>query len=276
MSAGSLIVSYVTTPVATWSALMFLFAIHLSANYLAVRAITMRTLNRQRANIVFSCYVESAAPHHSFTTKPQQQTRKSGPEGARTLRPEEVSCSERIFERDGVLRWNRSTIMGYCVLGAAFKAVLDTVPNVVRNNQTGSYVDVNFISKSESRGENIVHVSIEKLLELFAKEEYILWFSSNGGKPAHPFLIVLKENANTKTQLRAWFHAFLCARILRDYAGNTPWPVMDMLGKTLLTVNESWGQLEKDLENAGWDTENGALETRSGTRLSVHSGMKGE
>lgn len=86
MLAGSMVVSYISTPLATWVSLIILLTIHLGTNYLAVRSVSMRTINRQRANIIFNKYMSSR--HGS----------------RRMLIPEEVSQLERIFEWDGVLR----------------------------------------------------------------------------------------------------------------------------------------------------------------------------
>ena len=58
MLAGSLVVSYISSKWATWTAMIILLAIHLGTNYLAVRAVCMQTLNRQRANLVFSGLLE--------------------------------------------------------------------------------------------------------------------------------------------------------------------------------------------------------------------------
>src|ERR1700753_1137715 len=99
MLAGSLVVSYISSKWATWAAMIFLLAIHLGTNYLAVRAVCMQTLNRQRANLVFSSLLEQIASD------------KTTNRGAKTLprlvypTPEEVRLQERVFERDGVLRW---------------------------------------------------------------------------------------------------------------------------------------------------------------------------
>ncbi|TKA67954.1 hypothetical protein B0A49_07548 [Cryomyces minteri] len=82
MLAGSLVVSWVSSPLATWSTLLLLLSIHLATNHAAVRAVSMRTLNRQRANLVFSHLIEDDE----------------------VLTPEEVSKKERIFDWDGVLK----------------------------------------------------------------------------------------------------------------------------------------------------------------------------
>ena len=74
MLAGSLVVSWVTTPTTTWTVLILLLSIHLETNRRAVRAVSMRTLNRQRATMVY---------HHL----------KRG----HVPTPKDVSAEERIF-----------------------------------------------------------------------------------------------------------------------------------------------------------------------------------
>lgn len=49
-----MILPYVNTPQATHILLAFLLAAHLGANFAAVRGLSMRTLNRQRACIAWS------------------------------------------------------------------------------------------------------------------------------------------------------------------------------------------------------------------------------
>src|ERR1700709_2496622 len=92
MLVGSFVVSHISTPWATWTAMIALLAIHLGTNYLAVRAVSMRTLNRQRANLVFSALLEDHYTVGKEHVKPFPT-------------PEQISIQERVFERDGVLRW---------------------------------------------------------------------------------------------------------------------------------------------------------------------------
>ena len=50
--------SYIVTPFTTWFALLSLIAVHLFLNYRGVNVVSMRTLNRHRANIVFEALCE--------------------------------------------------------------------------------------------------------------------------------------------------------------------------------------------------------------------------
>lgn len=97
MLAGSFVVSWVTTPIATWTTLAALLSIHLETNRRAVRAVSMRTLNRQRATLVY---------HHLRV--------------AHVPTPKDIAAEERIFESSGVLRAADGAVLGYCQLGSTF------------------------------------------------------------------------------------------------------------------------------------------------------------
>jgi len=284
MLAGSLVVSYVTSRSATWSTLLFLLSIHLWTNYKAVRAVRMRTLNRQRANIVFSSYLQSLSDGG-----PYKEMRKYWPKtGQRVERedmkcqlpsPREVSIKERIFELDGVMRWHGSIIMGHCVLGVPLKDILDTILHSTRYPTAGSYNLFSSEGKGQiSEGKGHEDINIEALLVVFRDENYILSYSIDGAKPSRSwrprFLIVLKEGSGPVTQAKSWFHAFLCARKLYTAPELLQRPVLKTLEETLEEVRNCWPQVQDSLQEAGWDLYTGALETRSGVRVSIKPELK--
>ncbi|KAF8506284.1 vitamin B6 photo-protection and homoeostasis-domain-containing protein [Hysterangium stoloniferum] len=104
MLAGSFIVSRVTSPSATWSLLLLLLVIHLFTNYLAVRAVTMDSLNRQRTNIVYEHY---------------RTMRK-------VLTPSEVAKKERIFAAGGTLSGQGGAALGSCQIGTGLEGLFPT------------------------------------------------------------------------------------------------------------------------------------------------------
>ncbi|EIN09022.1 DUF647-domain-containing protein [Punctularia strigosozonata HHB-11173 SS5] len=59
--SGTILLSYIGTPGATYAALCALLGAHLALNYLAVRAVAMRTLTRQRASIAWRVWMERGA-----------------------------------------------------------------------------------------------------------------------------------------------------------------------------------------------------------------------
>jgi hypothetical protein len=94
--------------VATWIALVSLLAVHLATNYKAVSCVAMRTLNRQRTNIVVSWFQETGI----------------------VLTPKEVSLRERVLETSGILRWGQYAVLGFADVGVPFATMLTSVDHV--------------------------------------------------------------------------------------------------------------------------------------------------
>ncbi|EFE33095.1 DUF647 domain protein [Trichophyton benhamiae CBS 112371] len=142
----------------------------------------MTTMNRQRTNIVFS---------HLF-------------EDDRILTPAETSEEERIFERDGVLRWKAesSGILGTCQIGTSLEQLLLLLPE---------QADRDALETSQTSSTAMeASTNLTALLELFGEEEYILYFGPLSRRGA----IVLKAGATAQAQLKAWSHALLVSRHL--------------------------------------------------------------
>jgi hypothetical protein len=251
MLAGSLVVSWVSSPLATWSTLIALLSVHLATNYAAVRAVRMCSLNRQRANIVFSSLLQHG----------------------QVLNPAQVSQRERIFERDGALRWGDDGIIGYAKIGVSLSTLLGRVSGS-RHAQTGSLHTPTPLLSS------LVHV--------FADEAYILWADEQVA------LIVLKEGCGPGDQLKAWAHALLLTQhqrrrrqrrreakpdddddddtALRSHLDCTrPFDGrVAALRQTLLETRSLFDAHVASLQDKGWQLDIGALETRAGTRAVVH------
>jgi len=254
MLAGSLVVSVISSQWATWIAMIALLAIHLGTNYMAVRAVCMRTLNRQRANLVFSHILEQSSKYQEAHTK--WWINKGSTSGSlpavpdiKCLGPVDVFIQERIFEKDGVLRWQGREILGYCKLGVSLQTLLDSVSK--RDTMTGSYSGSQLPEFTE-------------LLTIF-KGEYILWYDEMQRK----FLVVLKESSNTYDQLFAWLHALCIAKFGRSREDE---PVLETLDRTRHYVDQIWEHVSRELVKSGWDLDTGAMETRSGTRIRMGKG----
>lgn len=174
MWAGSLVVSWITSQTATWTALILLLSIHLETNRRAVRAVSMRTLNRQRATLVY---------HHL----------KKG----HVPTPEEISSQERIFERDGVLRRSDDRVVGHCAVGASMSRLLAAMSE--RHGTTKS-------TKLESD-------ALAKVLSMYGSCQYILWHDKYSLLKRQSLFIVLKKEATSKDMLTAWWQALdLCCQ----------------------------------------------------------------
>lgn len=158
---GSLVVSRVTTPLAVWTSMLLLLTMHLSMNYAAVRAVSMRNLNRQRANILFSHLIAYD----------------------KVLTPREVAKRERIFERDGALRWANDREVGHGKIGVSIQ---DIVYYLSRDQQHP-------ITKSSTQGPEL-----GQLLEFYKDEEYILWYDWT----TKTVSIVLKKGVSSRSQLK--------------------------------------------------------------------------
>lgn len=153
MLVGTLVVSRISTPTATWTTLIILLAVHLETNRRAVRAVVMKTLNRQRATLVY---------HHL----------KQG----KVPTPETIANEEIIFERDGVLRHADGRLLGHCVVGASMSQLLSGIAQ--ETARTGSSkVDTNTLSQ---------------LLHLFRHEKYLLWYTVTGRR-VHVIIIIKKD-----------------------------------------------------------------------------------
>ncbi|KAH8602139.1 vitamin B6 photo-protection and homoeostasis-domain-containing protein [Bisporella sp. PMI_857] len=228
---GSYVVSHISSRKWTWIALIFLLTIHLRTNYLAVRAVSMRTLNRQRANLLFSTYIGESIQRSDLQSR-------SFPG------PEEVSKKERIFEFDGVLRWKGDKVIGCCEIGVPLSRILDLVSRSTDSDK--SYEEI-----------------FERLLEDFSHDDYIIWYDRYSKR----FLIVLKGSSTTITQLHAWMHVLWLAHRLSSELKESK-DQLSIISQTRESISWITPQfLEKELRKMGWDTELGALETKSGTRL---------
>ncbi|SMQ55532.1 unnamed protein product [Zymoseptoria tritici ST99CH_3D7] len=229
MLAGSLVISWITTPLATWTALIGLLSVHLETNRRAVRAVKMRTLNRQRATLVF---------HHLQ----RQQTVPS---------IKEISSVEHIFEWDGVLRTSTRDIMGYCDIGTPFLRLLEAVSE----------------SQTSTKASHIQQQTLSQILSLYNSSRYILWHDRRSTKDVPRFNIILKKGAEPKDLLIAWWQALFHAQDDSAAGQDGFEEKLAALERSLSRAKEFFERYEKSLREKGWDVDNGALETASSTRV---------
>ncbi|KAF3007931.1 hypothetical protein E8E13_011218 [Curvularia kusanoi] len=245
MVAGSVVVSWITTPMATWVTLIALLSVHLGTNYAAVKAVSMTSINRQRANIVLS--------HILYSQDLKQEV----------LSPKDVSKQERIFERDGVLRVN-DKISGYCRIGVSMQTLLSRI-SAARPTRSGALC--------------AMPVKVTELLEIFASEGYILWLDDDhqADVTSKEVLIVLKKNCTALDQLKAWMHALLLVFQATDRLNTASSKAdksnaemqLDRLDKTLDLRQRLFDQQVPVLTSKGWDLDIAALETRAGVRVLI-------
>ncbi|KIW05301.1 uncharacterized protein PV09_03826 [Verruconis gallopava] len=230
MLLGSIVVSYITSPLATWIAMLLLLTAHLSLNYAAVRAVSMQTLNRQRANILFSNLIA-----HDIV-----------------LTPREVSQRERIFESDGVLRWADDHVLGSARIGSSFR-------EVARNVAAGS-------QKTLANASHVNLGLLKQLLDIFEDEDYVIWLDT---KRSIVF-IVLKREARPSSQLQAWCQALLLISDEGSQPKAqtaSPEVILDLIAGSLTKSAKLFAQHRQHIINAGWNIDSAALETQSSLRL---------
>lgn len=229
MQVGSLVVSHIASYTATWIALVTLLTVHLGMNYAAVRAVQMTSLNRQRANIVFSTLLDSdlpsaatdtaapgtAAPETTAATTTTPTPEANYPAHWRICTPAQAAKQERIFERGGILKWTNavkpssssssSSLLGTCQIGLSLKQFI-TSHNTNHTVTTANSLKTPF--------------PLPQLTTLFTHEPYLLFLSrntngnGNSKQTTWHATILLKPTSTAQDQLKAWTHALLSARLL--------------------------------------------------------------
>ncbi|KAL2810578.1 vitamin B6 photo-protection and homoeostasis-domain-containing protein [Aspergillus granulosus] len=295
MLVGSLVVSHITSFTATWLTLLALLTLHLSLNYAAVRSVQMTTLNRQRANIVFSSALSSDTDFALLASDqlldqhhPQIETGSENQKHLQIPSPADVSKTERIFDASGALKWyphlsrkegpGTPQILGHCEIGVSLRQFMSSSSSSI----------------STSSGSLKTTLPLGPLTSLFAGEDYILTFThmtlSPKTKPTAK--ILLKQHATPKTHLKAWMHALVAARIITQSPSPFSSPssssrqdekkddsatetMLSILSRTLSFLNE-FSRFERyigALGDAGWEVDVegsvSALETRIGRRVVV-------
>ncbi|TLD22654.1 DUF647-domain-containing protein [Venturia nashicola] len=199
-------------------------------NTWAVRAVSMRSLNRQRANIVLSHLVA-----HD-----------------KVLSPQEVSKRERIFERDGVLRGLDGQVIGYCRIGVSLQQLMKAMSRGSRTT-TGSVT----LHGNE----------LARLFDLYKSETYILWFDWEASTVYILLKQGTTAQSQLKAWSQGLFLARRAAETSGDNDNDSddlPFTgIVSSLEQTSKRFDEDIGRLRA----AGWDVDICALETRSGTRL---------
>ncbi|KAF4760473.1 hypothetical protein N7455_002955 [Penicillium solitum] len=261
MLVGSVVISHITNFSTTWLLLLILLSLHLSMNYAAVRAVQMTSLNRQRANIVFSTLLDSdrglALELDLDPTTPTPSEKKWT-----ILTPAQVSKHERIFHRDGALQWTQ-------------QHPSNTITHHLGSAQIGVSMST-FLGGSGSGNTSFQRtLPLQRLAAVFANEFHILFLvplSNTEGNAKWHASILLKRGCAVEHQLKAWAHALLAARVLaRITIGSSVDAVLTVVEGTLAllnTENRFEGYL-MGLSGVGWDVDIAALETRGGRRIDI-------
>ncbi|EIW74420.1 DUF647-domain-containing protein [Coniophora puteana RWD-64-598 SS2] len=228
MLLGTLLVPRLTSVRATWLTLVFLIAGHLLANYLAVRSVSLRTLNRQRAGILWTAWAARMREREDADDVSPSISSLAKAGGQLALTPAEVSRRERILALPGTLRDARGHSIGYCELGASVSRVVARggAENVRRALQ----------SSSDAK---------------FAKERYMLFALPRRRVESKVELTVcFKEGATPRDQLKAWAHALEAAARLRAASVS---PDTNTVVEEAYAAVEAWfAPFMEALSGAGW------------------------
>ncbi|KAL8775437.1 MAG: hypothetical protein Q9194_003763 [Teloschistes cf. exilis] len=231
-AAGSVLVSYVSSPMTTWSCLILLLSIHLAMNRAAVRAVSMHTLNRQRANIVFSTFLDQGT----------------------VLSPKEVSLQERIFEWGGVLRWRRSSPLASAKIGHPLKDLLASLAPA--HEKTGSVRDA--------------EAKMMRLIRLYSQEEFLLWYDAPQ-RVGH-IALKEGAAAKSQLKAWALILWITQRHRMDGSAEATSASfefTLDLQRSSLQDLSSRWSDCIQRLRTAGWDIDVASLETTSGSRICV-------
>ena len=233
--AGTIVVASVSTQLATWSTLILLLSIHIAMNHAAVRAVSMHTLNRQRANIVLSNFLAND----------------------KVLTPEEVSSQERIFEMDGVLRWKGSKILGRAKIGVTLTSLATCMAS--RHSVTGS-IRIR------------TAVDMTKLVDVYRHEEYMLSYEAASRTAYIVLKEGASSTSQLKAWTHALWIAHRHAAIQATGDALDEMATSRLTEATLRDLSSQWRGCLERLKTSGWDTEVANLETTSGTRIQIHAG----
>jgi len=204
-------------------------------NHAAVRAVSMHTLNRQRANIVFSAMVAKN----------------------RVLKPVEVAARERIFEWDGALRWEGAQVIGTARIGVALGELVAHL---------GS-------SQGVTRSVRDSSIDLERLAELYDEEDYIAWYDSSSRAGVIVLKDGAKPTSQLKSWAHILLTAHNLAGGDATSAASQDEATLQQLKATLTTLSDNWDLHLTSLKAAGWDVDNASLETTSSSRIRLQRGQ---
>ena len=167
-------------------------------------------------------------------------------EGGKVPSIEQVGEMESVFGRGDVLRSRTGEPLGFCGIGQDMRQLLNCMR--VHFHQTS--------------GSAILSASLERLSGVFEQEDYLLWFDTKSKQ----VIIVLKQDASSLTQLKAWCHASRLVRSEHNLSTNFS-EMANLVDETLRRTNVDWEQVCSEMKSAGWDLPGSSLECAEGHRV---------
>ncbi|KAG8527928.1 uncharacterized protein KY384_006844 [Bacidia gigantensis] len=198
-------------------------------NHAAVRSVSMRTLNRQRANIVFSEYITKG----------------------KVLTPKEVSTQENIFEWDGILRWQGSTPIGKAQFGASLTALLKPLGQAMTS--TGAVRDNNLLPR---------------IVETCRGEQYLLSYSVADRTAYIVLKSQCSPPDQIKAWVHALLIA-QDHESQRIATSASPELAFRLFADTHTKLNTVWNDAMTAMKAAGWDLDTANIPTKAGVRIDL-------
>ncbi|KAI0765221.1 vitamin B6 photo-protection and homoeostasis-domain-containing protein [Fomes fomentarius] len=242
MLCGTVVVQYVHGPRETWAVLFVLVFCHLATNVMAVRVISMRSFNRQRASIAWEVY------RRSFDVQGNPISISS----AVVLPFQTVSRREKIFTDSSYITQDK-VAPARCTLGVPFASLRGPCTS---HSVTTSLAP--FASASRLRPDALNEQETTAVLSAFSDERYVLWFASAPGAAVH-VLVALKDGHAPPDHLKAWAHAH---ELVRQVGGRTPTEFgtrLTAVRSALECVGCMMPGFVEDARAVGWKIEEGVL-----------------
>lgn len=243
MLTGSIVVGIIQGEgLDMWMTVVLLLSLHLWTNYQAVSSVVIRTLNRQRTNIVFSDIINSLPELEHSLNSDADSTRAMS---KLILNPRRTSTKERILETDGVLRWynfrsGTDMILGYAKFGG-FKNILVQLPSTISLQQLLNANDANISG-------------------------YILYYHilRHTGHVRIDICLVDGNSINKDkhSDLQAWVHALLIAKTLKSTNSSIvdPLTVITDARQTVVKLFHNMN-IPQGLSYAGWNLDKSFIQS---------------
>ena len=199
-------------------------------NHAAVRSVSMHTLNRQRANLVFSEYLADG----------------------KVMNPKNVSRQERVFEQDGVLRWKGHSPIGSAKVGVSLQDLLK--PWAGQPTVTGSFRNLDLI--------------LSRTVEIFSDERYLLWYHYPHREACIALKDGATPRDQMKAWAHALWVAHRLENVALATSA-TPDKVLGVIQEVRMDLSNRWVTCMQDIESADWDLNTCSIETTSRLRLHI-------
>jgi hypothetical protein len=236
---GTMVIPYLNTPTSTYLALTVLLVAHLSANWMAVSGVCLRSLNRRRVALLW---------HARFD--------------ASHLSPASISSHEGIFFRSNVV--SECSSSGGSVIRCHI---------VTSSSSLKSWCALSTPAGSHGERQDIVRLDDAVILHIAAmltSEKFMLWVPNLSRQPIKQvscICITLRPGYSNADILKAWLVATEFAR-MKTLSVHSAVSAARGLEDAYEEVSKSMSGFLQELKGYGWDMDSGLLVP--GTPLPLH------